>query len=25
VPGFERYEGTPTAVEAAYDELTTKS
>jgi len=25
VPGFERYEGTPTALEAAYDELTTKS
>jgi hypothetical protein len=25
VPGFERYEGTPTALEAAYQELTTKS
>jgi hypothetical protein len=25
VPGFERYEGTPTALEAAYQELTTKA
>jgi hypothetical protein len=25
VPGFERYEGTPTALEVAYDELTSKS
>jgi glyoxylase-like metal-dependent hydrolase (beta-lactamase superfamily II) len=25
VPGFERYEGTPTALEAAYQELTAKS
>jgi glyoxylase-like metal-dependent hydrolase (beta-lactamase superfamily II) len=25
VPGFERYEGMPTALEAAYQELTTKS
>lgn len=25
IPGFERYEGTPTALEAAYQELTTKS
>ena len=24
VPGFERYEGTPTAIEAAYQELTAK-
>jgi glyoxylase-like metal-dependent hydrolase (beta-lactamase superfamily II) len=25
IPGFERYEGTPTALQAAYEELTTKS
>ena len=25
IPGFERYEGTPTALEAAYQELTAKS
>ena len=25
IPGFERYEGTPVALEAAYQELTTKS
>jgi hypothetical protein len=24
VPGFERYEGTPAALEAAYKEVTTK-
>jgi hypothetical protein len=25
IPGFERYEGTPTALQAAYEELTAKS
>jgi hypothetical protein len=25
VPGFESYEGTPTALQAAYEELTAKS
>ena len=25
IPGFERYEGTPTALDATYDELTAKS
>jgi len=24
IPGFERYEGTPTALQAAYEELTAK-
>ena len=25
IPGFERYEGTPTALQAAYDELKAKT
>ena len=25
IPGFERYEGTPVALQAAYEELTAKS